>query len=474
MSFVSISFIIFVIIIAVAYYILPKKFQTFILLLGSILFYAVFSIRALGILLFSTILTFLCAKAFGSCREIQRRRCILIMVVGINILLLIVLKYFNFWTRRFELVIPLGISFYTLSLVGYLIDIYRKKYDPEKNFLTFLLYVSYFPHILQGPIARYDQLGPQLRAKHYFDYQKVCEGGQLIIWGYIQKMIIADRAAIFVNAVYQQYATVSGTILFIASLLYTIQIYADFSGCVNIAMGVSEIFDINLIQNFRQPYLAVSINDFWKRWHISLSSWFRDYLYIPLGGNRKGVIMRWLNVLIVFTVSGFWHGVGLNYIVWGLLHGMYQVIGYILMPLRRWATKKLAMDKRITELKLVHIMGTFLLVNFAWIFFRVTDLSAALSIIKAIIIDFAPWTLIDGTLYTFGLSERSFHLLLVFTVIMFAVDVMHNQKIALRRKIEGYCLPVRWLVYIGAVFAILVFGIYGIGYDASSFIYMNF
>lgn len=305
-------------------------------------------------------------------------------------MLLVGLKYFTDLTNKLGIVVPLGISFYTLSVIGYLIDVYRMKYAPSRNFLKFLLFVCYFPHILQGPIARYNQLSQQFEEYHAFDYNRVTMGLQLMVWGYIKKMIIADRAAIFVDSVYGQYQLADGMILLIASVLYSIQIYADFSGCVDIASGVSKVLGIDLICNFRQPYLAESINDFWKRWHISLSSWFRDYLYIPLGGNRKGIWRRWLNVLIVFVVSGFWHGVGINYIVWGLLHGIYQVIGYLLLPVRKKTAQILHFSEKTSAGRALHILATFLLVNFAWIYFRVSSIGDANIIIKNIITDFSP------------------------------------------------------------------------------------
>lgn len=474
MSFVSISFIIFLLIIILCYYIVPVRFQYLILLLGSICFYFIFSIQAFAFLLGSTVIAFAGAIYLARAPKEWLRRCTVAFVIGLNIFLLIGLKYFSFWTDKSSFVVPLGISFYTLSLVGYMIDISRNKYDPEKNFLYFLLYTSYFPHILQGPIARYDKLGKQFKLYHSFDYVRVTRGCQLMIWGYLKKMVIADRAAVFVDAVYGQVATGSGTLFLVASLFYTVQIYADFSGCVDIALGVSEIFGIKLTDNFEQPYLAVSIQDFWRRWHISLSSWFRDYLYIPLGGNRKGTVRRWLHVLIVFGVSGFWHGVGINYIIWGLLHGIYQAVGNLFMPVRRCVAKILHTEKETTGIRAVHIMGTCLLVNFAWIFFRVTDLSQAVTIIRMIFTDFSPWILTDGTLYTFGLSEKSMHLLILMTGILFFVDVLHERGISIRQQISRECLFIRWVLYLGAVYAILLFGIYGIGYDSSSFIYMNF
>ena len=372
------------------------------------------------------------------------------------------------------LVVPLGISFYTLSVIGYVVDIFRMNYSPSRSFLKFLLFMCYFPHILQGPIARYNQLGSQLEEHHAFDYNRITMGCQLMIWGYIKKMIIADRASLFVDSVYSQYQLAGGTLMFIASILYSIQIYADFSGCVDIASGVSQVLGIELACNFRQPYSAESINDFWKRWHISLSSWFRDYLYIPLGGNQKGIWRRWLNVLIVFVISGFWHGVGLNYVVWGLLHGIYQVIGYLLLPIRKKAEKILYFSGESSVSRGIHILGTFLLVNFAWIYFRVGSISDANVIIKNIVTDFSPWILTDGSLYNYGLSEMAFKILTLFIILMFGIDICHEKKIILRKCIQQEHIVVRWVIYMAALLSIFIFGVYGIGYNASNFIYMNF
>lgn len=424
--------------------------------------------------MFSVLVTFYGAKLIEKISNRIMARIILTIVITLDLSMLVLLKYFSFWTSKYNLIVPLGISFYTLSIIGYIVDVSKKRYSPEKNFLIFLLYVSYFPHILQGPIARYNQLGEQFKVYHHFDYVRIARGCQLMIWGYIKKMIIADRAAIFVDTVYSQINTVNGTLLFIASILYSIQIYADFSGCVDIAIGVSEVLGIELRDNFKQPYLSNSINDFWKKWHISLSSWFRDYLYIPLGGNRKGIVRRWINVLFVFTISGFWHGVGVNYILWGLIHGLYQVIGYLLQPFRKRIARIFILNEDIFGLRVIKILCTFLLVNFAWVFFRVTDLSDVIFIFKSMFTEIAPWVLTDGSLYLYGLSQKSFMLLLIWIGILFVVDILHEKQISIRSEIDKEPLFIRWSIYLSAVYSVLLFGIYGIGYDASSFIYMNF
>lgn len=302
MSFLSIAFLMFVLSAFCMYYIAPYQLQWVVLLAASLLFYLMFDKRAVIFLLISTAAVFAAALYVGG--NGRFRKCVAALGAAVNIFLLAALKYHTFIEEvmpagvifsqfrtgvieRFSLVIPLGISFYTLSLLGYLADVYRKKYEPERNYLKFLLFACFFPHIMQGPIARYNQLADQFQQRHKPDYDRTMYAVQYMVWGYIKKMVIADRAGIFVDAVYGSYGTAGGTELLIASIFYSIQIYGDFSGCVDIAAGTAKLFDIDLMQNFRQPYLASSIKDFWKRWHISLSSWYMEYVYFPIGGGIK-------------------------------------------------------------------------------------------------------------------------------------------------------------------------------------------
>lgn len=329
MNFISLEYGYFLLLPIVLYYVLPKLCQKYILLIFSILFYLSYSRKAFVFMLVSGILTYVFARSISSVKQTKKRKIFLALAIIINLCILLLFQIGI--AERYSLVIPLGISFYTLALSGYLIDVYRKTVLVEKNFLDLFLFESFFPHILQGPIARYGQLSLQFKKVHIFQYTKFCHGFQLMLWGYIKKMVIADRAAIYVDAIYQNCYTVSGTELFIASLLYSLTIFADFSGCVDIARGTAAVFGIELTENFRQPYLAVSIQDFWRRWHISLSSWFRDYIYIPLGGNRVSKI-KWLrNILIVWFLTGLWHGSAWNFILWGLYFGVLLIIEKIFL-----------------------------------------------------------------------------------------------------------------------------------------------
>ena len=492
MSFTTINFIVFVAIVLIIYYIVSGNYQWFVLLAASGIFYCVYDWKSVFFIIISSISVYISARIIDKVETKGKKQLWLILGVGVNLIILLCMKYSGFlakipfigypfqaWSQSIikpiNLIIPLGISFYTLALLGYLIDVYRGKYKAENNLGYILLFTSYFPHILQGPIARYNTFISQFRKgnKIRFSYDRFKNAVQLVTWGYMKKLIIADRAAIFVDAVYQDCYGKGGTTLFVASILYSIQIYADFSGCVDIALGVSELFGISLIDNFKQPYFSNSINDFWKRWHISLSSWFRDYLYIPLGGNRKGTFRRWLNVLIVFVVSGFWHGAGWNYIVWGSLHGIYQIIGYWLKPLKDRVYQLTNLDHS-GILGLGKIIMTFLLVNFAWIFFRLTNLRQAMYVVKTILLHWSLWDLLDGSLYQYGLSAKGLGLLFVFIIILAIVDYLHWKGIHIREIISKQILPVRWFIYITAFFSIVILGIYGIGYDANAFIYMQF
>lgn len=259
-----------------------------------------------------------------------------------------------------------------------------------------------------------------------------------------------------------------------AALLYTVQIYADFSGCVDIARGTAEVFDIRMTQNFNAPYLSQSIQEFWRRWHISLSSWLRDYIYIPLGGSRKGMLRRWLNVFIVFAVSGFWHGVGFRFLTWGLVHAAYQLLGFLLMPLRKLIRRILKIDMDHLPEKIFRMFFTFMLVDLAWVIFRAPTMADAWGILKQILFHPDPWVLTDGSLYTFGLSGSVCAVLVCFIILLLLVDIANYKGIVVREVIRRQHFLVRAVIYEAAILSIAVFGVYGLLHDASAFIYMAF
>lgn len=476
MNFLSLTFAVFFIISLILYYAAPKKVRWCVLLLASIVFY-VWSVPYLIIyLLFSTVTTY--AYGIWVKRHKEHGKGLLALVIAANLLVLLLVKFYPLCETRFNfpasgLLMPMGISFYTLQVIAYCVDAFTGKTEPQSNFFRYFLFVSFFPQILQGPIPRYGQLKDQLYEGHAFDYRTVKFGFQLILWGMFLKMVIADRAAIFVNTVFQEYYLYEGTVLAVAAALYSIQLYTDFLGCVCIAMGAAESFGIRLQTNFERPYFAVSVRDFWRRWHISLSSWLRDYVYIPLGGSRRGVFRKYGNLFVTFLVSGIWHGAGLQYIFWGLMHGGYQVAGELLQPFRKQVRKILKIHEASAMYRLWQRLCTFVLVTAAWVIFRAENLRTGLSILKRILLHITPWVFFDGTLYTCGIeAKRFFVLILCIALVIFAEHLQEKGNI--REMLEAQHIIVRWCIYLGAIALVAVLGVYGPGYDSAQFLYGQF
>ena len=505
MSLLSLNFFVFFALSLLGYYVFPKKHRWIWLLVVSLAFYLMADLRYMVYLAFSIITTYTAGRLMGPRKEEAplgdnkaekneklRRRWILAAVLVLNIGRLLFLKFYNYsattvallagrvgWELTpplFELIMPLGISFYTLQVAGYCIDVYKRKITPERHILKYALFVSFFPQIIQGPIPRYDFLAPQLTAPHAFQYKNFSHGLQLMLWGYFKKMVVADRAALVVSAVFDHYAWPAhfdGAQVLFAAVLFAVQLYADFSGCVDIVRGCAQTFGIDLPRNFDRPYFATSIQDFWRRWHISLSSWLRDYVYIPLGGNRKGRVRQYVNIMVVFLVSGIWHGVGFRYLAWGFLHGFYQVAGKILKPLRDQIITRTGVNRETVGYRVLQMIPTFSLVTLAWIFFRATSLRTALSMVKRLLLDFHLSSLIGDSLYTFGLSERNTHLLFAAIVVMILVSILQKGG-SIRERLDRQPLLIRWAVFLAGVTAVLVFGVYGPGINSEAFIYAQF
>ena len=325
---------------------------------------------------------------------------------------------------------------------------------------------------MQGPISRYDQLAPELFTPHKFSFERLKSGMLLFMYGVFKKIVIADRAAIFVNQVFGNYNDYQGFEIIIAMVLYTIQIYTDFSGCVDISRGVSEVLGIKLINNFDHPYFAVSIKDFWRRWHISLSTWFRDYIYIPLGGNRKGKLRKHANLFIVFLVSGLWHGVGVHYIVWGMIHGFYQIFGELTASPRDKFYEKCGVNKNTFSFKFGRQLTTFVLVTVAWLFFRADGFIAGCRMLRSAFV-LNPWVLTDDSLFEIGLDGKDWNVLLLSIAILLVVSLLQG-KYSLREELQKQTCWFRYTIYILALLFISIFGVYGPGYNVSQFIYMQF
>ncbi len=467
MQLISFSFLLFLPVAAVLYYIIPRKFGYIWLFLVSLCFYVSLDITGLPVLAFTAVSTYFAGILLDK-RGKGQGRIILAVVIGANLLILALSKY-----TALNLFGAVGISFFMFMAISYCVDVYRGDIKAEKNLIMYTLFVSFFPNVTSGPIERAGNMLPQFREPKTFDYDRMRDGLLQMLWGYFMKLVIADRCAVMVETIYSDPHEFAGTATLIASILYTFEIYCDFGGYSNIAIGCARILGIDLMKNFDAPYLSGSIAEFWRRWHISLSSWFRDYVYIPLGGNRKGTIRKYINVLIVFLLSGIWHGAGLSFAVWGLLHGLYQVIGFCLKPVRDKLCKMFKINRDGFSHRLIKVAITFVLVDIAWIFFRVTDFQAALYMVSHLF-EFTPWVLADGSLYALGLDRPNVLLLFVSIGVLIASDIASAGGICIREKILSQELWLRWIICIAAVVFVVTCGIWGPGYDETGFIYAQF
>jgi len=430
----------------------------------------------LSLILFSSLLDYYLGIQIGKSNDKQKRKLLLSVSMIANIGLLGFFKYFNFFSESLvdlfnvfgfqadyatiNIILPVGISFYTFQTMSYTIDIYFKKLKPSKNLLAFLAFVSFFPQLVAGPIERAKNLLPQFFKKRNFDYYQAAKGMEQILWGFFKKVVVADNAAFYVNEIFSSYSTQPGSVLILGSVLFAFQIYGDFSGYSDIAIGISRLFGFNLMKNFAFPYFSRDIAEFWRRWHISLSTWFRDYLYIPLGGSKGSLGMKLRNVFIIFIVSGFWHGANWTFIFWGFLNALYFI------PLLLWERNRSNLDVVaqgklfINWKEIIQIGVTFSLTCFAWIFFRSENMHDALSYIYRIFINPFP---LDNFYY---LNPTKILLPIFFLIVIewlnrhneFGLDFKNSNKI------------LRWSVYEITLLMILFFG----AFNKTSFIYFQF
>ena len=494
MLFNSFHFILFFPAVVLVYFLVPAKLRYVWLLLASYYFYMSWNAKYAVLIAFSTFVTWGSGMLLGACRKRGAKgsikKWIVVLSFVINLGILAFFKYFDFMldnvnfflgkaglqavSRPFDLILPVGISFYTFQALSYTMDVYRGDITAERNFFMYALFVSFFPQLVAGPIERSKNLLRQVNQPHAYDYDNMREGLLVMLWGFFLKLVVADRVAVIVNTVYGDYPQYGGMYIIVASVLFAIQIYCDFAGYSTIAIGAAKVLGFQLMENFDCPYFACSIGEFWRRWHISLSSWFRDYLYIPLGGNRRGTLIKYRNLVIVFLVSGLWHGAAATYVVWGLIHGIYQVIGGITRPVRDKLNRLFALKPESIGHKLVSGLITFALVDFAWIFFRAETIKDAFLMIKSMVHVGNIHILWDGSLYELGLSAKSFMVLVFGIAVMIVADFLKYRGIRIRDILIEQELWCRWLCYITAFWFILVFGVWGGSYDASSFIYFQF
>lgn len=478
MLFNSLQFIIFFPIALFITLILPGKgpFRHIWLLICSYFFYMCWDARYILLIMFTTLVTFLSGLLMD--RVLTRKFWVAFAFIC-NLSVLFYFKYVGFFLENLgrliglvsstyhlpepDITLPVGISFFTFQALSYTMDVYRGDVKPEKSLFRYALYVSFFPQLVAGPIERSGRLLSQLRKPIKPTWNKAEFGLLLMLWGFFQKVVLADRIALVVNCIYGDPESYKGTYLLVATILFAFQIYCDFGGYSSIARGAALFFGIELMENFDAPYKSRTVAEFWRRWHISLSSWLRDYLYIPLGGSRKGKLRKYFNIMVVFLASGLWHGARWSFVVWGGLNGLYQIIGE---RLRALLPDKLA--KRTSALV------TFALVDFTWIFFRAEGLSQAILVIKNMFGTFNPQILWNGSLYECGLEAGDFNLMIIALLLLILADELKYRKLSIARSVYFS----NWLqkgAFVGiCIWALLLFGVWGSAYNPSSFIYFAF
>ena len=466
MLFNSFAFLIFFPLVCLIYFILPYKYRWAFLLVASYYFYMNWKPVYAVLIFSSTIITYYSAIFIEKFRtDLKLKKFFLVISLLLNFGILFIYKYFNFinesvfsilsyvnlqWeVPNLDILLPVGISFYTFQAVGYTIDVYRGDLKAERHLGIYALFVSFFPQLVAGPIERAKNLLPQFKQSFNVDYERISSGLKIMLWGFFMKLVVADRLSVYVDAVYNNVPQHNGTSLLLATVLFAIQIYCDFAGYSNIAIGAAKIMGYSLMENFRRPYFSRSISEFWKRWHISLSTWFKDYVYIPLGGNRVSTYRHLFNLFITFVVSGFWHGANWTFFIWGALHGIFLIVGVL----------KNKLLKQQNSNHFIDIIITLSMVLFAWIFFRANTISEAFVIIEKIFTQHDS-LFIDQTT-------------LVYSLLGIAILLMKELKDEVGFKIsfsKSSNIFVRYVYYLAMLTIILLFGVF----DGGQFIYFQF
>ena len=483
MLFNSIDFAVFLPIVFVLYWFVAQKnlkLQNFLIVVVSYVFYGWWDWRFLSLIVFSTLVDYIIGVLLSKEEHAIKRKLYIGISVVVNLGFLGFFKYYNFFLDNFivafsffgqsisgsglNIILPVGISFYTFQTLSYSIDVYRKKLEPTKDFIAFSAFVCFFPQLVAGPIERASNLLPQFYKKRQFEYEKAVDGMRQILWGLFKKVVIADNCAILVNAIFENQESYSGSSLLIGAFLFSFQIYGDFSGYSDIAIGTSRLFGFNLMQNFAFPYFSRDIAEFWRRWHISLSTWFRDYLYIPLGGSKGTLAKTVINVFIIFVVSGFWHGANWTFIFWGFINALF-IIPSILFKTHRNNIDIVAKDSILPSFKeFSSIIITFIMTTFAWVFFRSETLEGAFHFINKIF---------SKSLFSIPELNSSFHSfkMLFGLIIFFAILEWfgRSERFALEKVFSQYNYFVRWLFYLLIIFTLIYFGA-----KEQSFIYFQF
>jgi alginate O-acetyltransferase complex protein AlgI len=477
MFFNSLAFAIFLPIVFLLYWFVfnkNKSTQNAVLIIASYYFYSCWDWRFLFLLVFSTFLDYYTGIQIEKSQIEKRRKFWFWLSIIVNLGFLGVFKYYNFFASSFaelltgvgfkaspfllEVVLPVGISFYTFHGLSYVIDIYYKRIKAEYNFVDYSLFVSYFPLLVAGPIERATHLLPQVKVKRTFDYEKAKEGIYQFVWGLLKKVVIADTCATYANAIFDNYSNMNSLSLILGAIYFAFQIYGDFSGYSDMALGMSKLFGIDLLKNFNYPYFSRDIAEFWRRWHISLSSWFKDYLYIPLGGSKGGIWMKIRNTFIIFVVSGFWHGANWTYLAWGFINAVY-FLPLLLLKKNRNNIENADLSWDLESIKIrLNIILTFLLSCVAWVFFRAKTITDAVQYLKRIVM--------DGNFASQYLSNERYNYELLIMVTLFVLVEWNN-----RTKIEPLSGRYSFLKLTLCLATIIALGTYS---DYKEFIYFQF
>lgn len=421
------------------------------LLIVSLVVIASFGFESLIFILFSTITTYIAARNLKS----KYKKLILISTIFVNTITLLLVRFNGanlLEIKWLNLLALFGISYYTLLVISYIVDVYKGKYEPEKKLFKYALYVTYIPQLFMGPISKYDEIRDQLSEKRKLTLNNLYEGSLRIVWGLLKTLVISGRLAVVTSVIAGYTGTYVGCYAFLAMILYSIQLYCNFSGGIDIVLGISKILGIKLTENFDMPFFSENIKEFWRRWHISLGRWLKEYIYVPLGGNRCGNFRKCINLLITFTVSGLWHGV--HYILWGIGHGIFVMIG----------------DKGKTKYKWLNRTVTFLIVSFLWSFFIWPDTLTALKMIGGVFTNFNI-TAVAGNITSLGLALSDWIIVIVFTAILFVFDA---NKTKISEKIKSGSPELKTTLICTLILVVFVFGVYGFGFNVNEFIYSKF
>lgn len=477
MLFNSLAFAVFLPIVFLLYWAIPQKYRYIVLLIASYYFYMSWNVKYVVLILFTTAVSYAAALGMEKLHKKSTKRLLMIGAVGASLLVLFFFKYFDFAQNTIirvlqsfaielhpvtlTLMLPVGISFYTFQTLSYAIDVYKGEVKAERNFFKYAAFVSFFPQLVAGPIERTGNLLPQIDCEHTFTYEKGAYGMRLMAWGFFKKLVIADNLAVFVDAVFEDVAAYHGFALVLAVSFFTLQIYCDFSGYSDIAIGVAKLFDINLMTNFKSPYFSTSIKEFWRRWHISLSSWFRDYVYIPLGGNRVSKGRNMFNLLATFSLSGLWHGAAFTYIVWGGLHGALQCVENILFP-----RKKLEQKRDLVWWLKVAVV--FCLVSAAWCFFRAGSCKEALYVFAHMTDGLRnPLSYINVGVHAFDMTSLKFMVLPIMLLAIYDYVALDKDPIQCIGKMPTVARKILYVVFLLLLLLLASF-------NSQEFVYFQF